>query len=244
MQAYEGSRGSSRWSGPGTLILWSTTTIAIPLALYMAFLYAPDERVMGAAQRIFYFHVPAAFVTFFGAVTIFASAVAMLTTRAPRWDHWTLATTEVSWVFCTIVLLTGPIWAKAAWKGRVGDWIFDPKLATTAILWLLLTGALLVRRAAASEELGARLGAVLGILAAVDVPIVHKATVWWRGHHPVLFAPGKRDALDPRMRLAFLICTIVFFLLFGLLVALRRQLAEVEHRARAAAERASNEGRS
>lgn len=226
-------RTLDRW----ILALWLLTAAAMPAALGLVFLYVPDEKVMGAAQRIFYFHVPAAFVTFASALVLLAASAAYLWTRRLAWDNLALSATEIGLLFCSLVLVTGPIWAKAAWQGRISDWILDPKIMTTMILWLLLAASLMVRHAAASRELGARLSAVVGIIAAIDVPIVHKATVWWRGHHPVLFEPGKSAALEPRMRIAFGFSVLVFFLLFGLLLALRYHLADLEDRGRAAVER-------
>lgn len=213
--------------------LWLLTVPLMVLAVGMVFLYVPDEKVMGAAQRIFYFHVPAAMVTFFSVAVLFAASVGYLWTRRLIWDNLSIAATEVGLLFCSIVLITGPIWAKAAWRGRLGDWIFDPKILTTLILWLLLVGCLTVRGAAPERDLGARLAGVVGIFAAIDVPIIHKATVWWRGHHPVLFAPGQSESLEPRMMRTFAVCTLVFFLLFALLVALRFRVAQVEDRSRA-----------
>lgn len=218
-------------------LLWLLTAGLMPVALWMVFLYVPDEKVMGAAQRIFYFHVPAAFVTFAAALVLFAASTGYLWTRRLAWDNLALSATETALLFCSLVLISGPIWAKAAWQGRISDWILDPKITTTLILWLLLAAALMVRHAAASRELGARLAAIVGIIAAIDVPVVHKATVWWRGHHPVLFEPGKSEALAPKMQHAFAFCILIFFLLFGLLLALRYRLAELEDRGRAAAER-------
>jgi heme exporter protein C len=94
----------------------------------------------------------------------------------------------------------------------------------------------MVRSYAVDRELGARLAAVVGIVAAVDVPIIYKAVDWWRGQHPVVFGPGREDALDPRMRLAFLTCLAVFIVLFLLLLALRYAVAAMEERVDAARE--------
>src|SRR5262249_48035104 len=123
-----------------------------------------------------------------------------LWTRRAVWDHLAVASCEVGLLFCTLVLITGPIWAKPAWGVW---WTWEAKLTTTLILWLLLAGCLLARSYAATPEQAARIGSVLGIVAALDVPIVYKAVDWWRGQHPIVFGPGRSDPLAPGMRKAF-----------------------------------------
>jgi heme exporter protein C len=95
----------------------------------------------------------------------------------------------------------------------------------------------MVRSYAENREQGARLASVLGIVAALDVPIIHKAVEWWRGQHPQVFGPGKTEGLAPGMRETFLVSLAVFFLLYGVLMLLRTRLALLEDRARALSER-------
>ena len=222
---------SGLWFWP----LWTLTTAGMAVAIGLVFLYVPDERVMGAVQRIFYFHVPAAIVAFFGVFLLLAGSIGYLWTRDRRWDHLALASTEVALLFCTIVLVTGPLWAKPAWGVW---WTWEAKITTTLILWLLLLGCLMVRRYAESPEVGARLASILGIFSAADVYIIYKATVWWRGQHPVVFAPDKEGGLAPKMMHALLTCMPVFFLLFALLIFVRYRLACLEDRAEAVLDRA------
>lgn len=209
-------------------------TIGMAWALREIFLIAPEERVMGAVQKVFYFHVPAAFATYLGVAGLLAASIGYLWTRRPVWDAWSRAATEISLLFCTIVLITGPIWAKPAWGAW---WTWEARLTTTLTLWMLLAASLLVRRLAGDPERGARLAAAVGMLAAVNVPIIHKAVEWWRGQHPQVFAAGNRGSLDPEMRTAFLAGTLVFFALFGVLLYLRGRLAVLEDRARDLADR-------
>lgn len=205
------------------------TAALMPAALWAAFLYAPEEKVMGPVQRIFYFHVPSAAVTFASVLVLAVASVVHLTTRRRIWDHVALAATEIGLVFCTIVLVTGPIWAKSAWGAW---WTWEARLTTTLVLWLLLAAILMVRGYAESRDQAARLAAVLGIVAALDVPIVYKAVDWWRGQHPVVFRPGREGALAPEMLVAFLFCLIVFFLLYASLLCLRVRLLDLRERAR------------
>jgi heme exporter protein C len=219
--------------------LWAVTTIAMFAAIWSVFVLAPEEKIMGAAQKIFYFHVPAAMVTYAGVALLLGGSLGYLYTRDRRWDNFSRAATEVGLFFCTLVLITGPIWAKPAWGTW---WTWEARLTTTLILWLLLVACLLVRDYADDRDVGARLAAIVGIVAALDVPVIHKAVEWWRGQHPVVFKPGEEQGLAAEMRTAFLISTIAFFLLFALLVAIRNRAATIEDRAEALTERATAEG--
>ncbi len=222
-----------------TALLFVLTAAGMVLALWMVFAYAPDERVMGPVQRIFYFHVPSAMVTFLSVFVLLASSIGYLWTRRETWDRVSRAATEIGLVFCTIVLITGPIWAKPAWGVW---WTWEAKLTTTLILWLLLAASAMVRSYADNRELGARLASVLGIVAALDVPIIYKAVDWWRGQHPIVFAPGKKAPLEPRMLQTFLVCMAVFLLLYGLLMCLRVALARLEDRTQELLEGMTGEG--
>ncbi len=208
-------------------------------ANYMALQYAPDEKVMGAVQRIFYFHVPSAIVAFLSTFVMLAGSIGYLWTRRRIFDNLARSATELALLFCALVLVSGPIWAKPAWGVW---WTWEARLTTTLLLALLLAGCVMVRRYADSAEQGARLAAVLGIVAALDVPIIYKAVDWWRGQHPIVFGPGKKDPLDPRMRVALLCCMISFVLLYALLLAFRVRIASQEDRARDAAERLVSRG--
>lgn len=207
--------------------LWAATAASMAIALYLIFLSAPEEKVMGAVQKIFYFHVPLAAVTFLSVFVLLAAAMGYLWTRHAGWDHLSVASAEVGLLFCTLVLITGPIWAKPAWGAW---WTWEAKLTTTLILWLLLAGILLAREYAATKEQGARVASVLGVVAALDVPIVYKAVDWWRGQHPIVFGPGKKNPLAPGMLAALLVSMLVFVLLYALLVAARMRLAALDDR--------------
>jgi len=218
------------------LTLWGLTTVGMLLAIYLVFINAPEERVMGAAQRIFYFHVPIAMMTFLSVFVLLAGSVGYLWTRKTSWDNLSRAATETGLVFCSLVLITGPIWAKPAWGVW---WTWEARLTTTMLLWLLLVASLMVRSYAESRDLGARLAAIVGIVAAVDVPIIYKAVDWWRGQHPILFKPGAKAPLAPEMAQAFFTCIVVFLLFFTLLIAVRYRLATLEERTTAVTERAT-----
>jgi heme exporter protein C len=219
--------------------LAAATLAIMPIALWSIFVRAPEERVMGAVQKIFYVHVPLAAVTFLSVFVLLVGALGYLWTRRAEWDHLSIAAAEVGLLYCTLVLITGPIWAKPAWGVW---WTWEAKLTTTVILWLLLAGILLARAYASTPEQGARVGSILGAVAALDVPIVYKAVDWWRGQHPIVFGPGKPDPLAPGMGDALAVSMVAFVLLYALLVASRMKLAALSDRV-AACEEAASRGR-
>ena len=156
-------------------------TVLMCLAGYSALFVAPDERTMHAAQRIFYFHVPswiAMFVSFFVAVI---GSIAYLRSRSPKWDWLAVAGAEVGVVCCTIGLMTGPLWGKPAWGIW---WTWDARLTTTFILWLLYISYLLLRGMVEDAERRARVSAVFGLFAFLDVPLVYMSNRFWRTQHP------------------------------------------------------------
>jgi len=210
----------------GGLLLVSTL-VAMPFALWSALLYAPTEQTMGAVQRIFYFHVPAAVVAYLAVAILLGSSIVYLYKRDLAWDDLSKAATEVCLFFCTLVLITGPIWAKPAWGTW---WTWEARLISTLVLEILLVAALMVRRYADNRDLGARLAAILGITIAADVYVVHKAVEWWRGMHPQVFRAGEKESLEPKMRLALLVCMLATTLLCMLLIWLRYRTARIETR--------------
>jgi heme exporter protein C len=208
-------------------ILTAATTASMIVALWSIFFVAPEELVMGPVQKIFYFHVPAAMMCYLAVFVMLAGSIAYLWQARRGWDQLALAATETGLLFCTVVLISGPIWAKPAWGTW---WTWEARLTTTLILWILLLAALMVRRYADSRELGARLASVLGILAGVDIFIIRKAVEWWRGQHPQVFKPGSEQALAPGMGQAFGLSVLAFLLLFILLTGLRYRVARLEDR--------------
>jgi heme exporter protein C len=151
------------------------------LAIYLVFSYAPIETTMLEVQKIFYFHVSSALTVFlaFGVTCLFS--LLYLIKRNDKFDTVAAASAELGIVFCTIVLLTGPIWAKPAWNTW---WNWEPRLTSTLILWLMYIGYFILRSALTGEKKKVY-SAVLGILAFLDVPIVYFSVEIWQGNlHP------------------------------------------------------------
>ncbi|HEY49764.1 MAG TPA: cytochrome c biogenesis protein CcsA [Dehalococcoidia bacterium] len=195
-------------------------------ALYLVFIYAPTEEAMGDVQRIFYFHVALAWVAFLAFFVVFICSILYLWKRDVRWDTVARSSAELGVVFTTLVLITGPIWARPVWGVW---WTWDARLTATLVLWLTYVAYLLVRGFATEESRGARFAAVLGIVGFIDVPIVYLAIHLWRTHHP----PALVGDLVSSMLLTLLVSVAAFTLLFIILlkgsVSVRNMEAEVRH---------------
>ena len=205
------------------------TLAAMVVAVYMALVGAPTEAEQGMVQRIFYFHVPCAMVTFasFGLVAIAGALYLWLGSQI--WDDLGYAAVEVGMVFCTLVLITGSIWAKPIWGAW---WTWDSRLTTTFILWLIYGGYLLLRAFGGDTPQVARFAAVVGIIGALDVPIIVVSVRLWRTIHPavLLTRQGEHGLQDPRMVAALLIAMLAFTTLFIWLLSLRFKMLRVHSR--------------
>lgn len=190
-----------------------TSCLAMLTALFMVFVFVPTEAEQGIVQRIFYFHVPCAWVAFmsFGIVALAGGLYLWLENQI--WDDVSYAAAEIGMLFCTLVLITGSIWAKPIWGTW---WTWDSRLTTTFILWLLYGGYLMLRAFAGDSPEIARFAAVLGIVGVVDVPVIIVSVRLWRTIHPavLLTRQGDHGLQDPRMIATLLVALGAFTLLF------------------------------
>jgi len=204
-----------------SVLEWSTLAMML-VAIFMVFEWVPTEEDQGIVQRIFYFHVPCAWVAFaaFGIVAIAGAFYLWL--KDQLWDDLGYAAAEIGMVFCTLVLITGSLWAKPIWGTW---WTWDSRLTTTFILWLLYGGYLMLRAMADDTPEVARFGAVIGIVAALDVPVVILSVRLWRTIHPAVLVTrsGEHGLEDPRMVVTLLVSIAAFTALFGWLLMLRFQ---------------------
>ena len=199
------------------------TGVMMLVDLYFIFMVAPTDSVLGHVQRVFYFHVPIAIMSFLAFFVVFICSIGYLIKRTPQWDAIAHASAEVGVVFVTLALLTGIIWARPVWNTW---WTWEPRLTTTMILWLIYVAYLMVRSYAPSQSKGAVYGAVLGIVGFVDVPIVYYSVVWWRSIHPspVVGPFAQADSLDGTMALILLYSFITFIFFFAYMVMERMEL--------------------
>ena len=213
------------WSG----ILLVVTGVLMLVNLYLIFQVAPTDAVLGEVQRIFYFHVPIAIVSFVAFFVVFVASIGYLVSRKSRWDSVAHAAAEIGVVFVSLALLTGIIWARPVWGVW---WTWEPRLTTTLILWLIYVAYLMLRSYVPNKSQGALYAAGLGIIGFVDVPIVYYSVQWWRSIHPSAVVGPLADAgaLEPIMQGVLFYSLAVFLLLFLYLLLERMRLRNLEDR--------------
>jgi heme exporter protein C len=205
------------------LALWGISFLLILLSLYMVFIYVPTEVNMGVVQRIFYYHVPLAWLSFLAFFFVFLGSIGYLWQKQQRWDTLAQSAAEIGVIFTTLFLLTGSIWAKPAWGVW---WLWDPRLTAALLLWLIYLAYLLVRGYVSNRQQGARFAAIVGIVGFINVPIVALAITLWRTQHPgaLIFSGG----LESSMTLTLIVCIVAFTLFSTLLLKLRYSIRKDE----------------
>ncbi|MGD8317182.1 MAG: cytochrome c biogenesis protein CcsA [Myxococcales bacterium] len=207
-----GSRNSvskTVWS----LVLFATLAV-FGATLYTIFLVAPVEKQMGIVQKIFYFHVPSAYAMYLGFGASAVGSAMYLLKRDSRWDALGVAGAEVGTLFCVIVLLTGPLWARKAWGVW---WTWDPRLTTTLLAGMIFAAYLALRSMGSAGEVEKRFAAGLALFGLIDLPLIHYSVQRWRGVHPTVIT-GKGGGLESEMYWALGLSFIAFTGLAVLLI--------------------------
>jgi heme exporter protein C len=205
-------------------ILAILTLALLAYGLDQALWVAPTERTMGDVQRIFYYHVPSAWTAGVLFFVNFLASIAYLVWRNSKADALAVAAAEVGVVFCTIVLVTGPIWARPVWGIW---WTWDLRLTLTLVLWLIYVSYLLLRQFSTSGQMPV-IAAVLAIFGTLDIPLVYFSIWFFRTQHPQPVIGGG-GSIDPRMLHAFFV-NLIAFTCFGALVCWLRYRLEVLRR--------------
>lgn len=193
---------------------------AVAAAMARAVWFTPVEAMQGAAQKIFYVHVPSAFVALYVGLPLVALASGVyLWLKDDRLDRFAEAAAEVSLLFMTGVLLTGPLWGKPIWGTW---WTWDARLTLTLFLWFVVVGYLVLRGAIDDRGQRARYSAVLGVLAVLLVPFIHLSVYLFRTLHPqpVVLKPSA-PSMPPDMRTTLFLALGAFALLFAALLRAR-----------------------
>ncbi|MDD2252309.1 MAG: cytochrome c biogenesis protein [Dehalococcoidales bacterium] len=204
-------------------ILFALSSVLILLSFYMVLVFVPTEIDMGIVQRIFYYHVPLAWIAFLAFFVVFTGSIIYLAKRSTKWDNVASASAEIGLVFISLMLITGSIWAKPAWGVW---WIWEPRLTTSLVLWFIYVAYFIVRGYVSGEERKARFGAVVGIIGFLNVPLVFLSVTLWRTQHPPLtiFSGG----LEPPMLATLLVCLVAFNFLYFYLLSERSMMKNDE----------------
>lgn len=189
---------------------WISTLGLLAVAVVLA-VVAPQDPHLGPIQRVLYLHLPAALNTFLAAIVMFVASVAYLGGRRERWDDVADAAARVTVLNATVLLLTGMFWARSAWGVW---WTWSPRLAFSLLLWVLYAAYLLMRALVRSPQRAAVIGAVYGVVAFLDVPLVYLSVKLLPDIHPSAIE------LSPAMRAVLLVWMVpVTMLSIGLIAA-------------------------
>jgi heme exporter protein C len=192
-----------------TIILFITATVRV-------FFFTPLEAVMGAVQKVFYFHVAAGWVGMLGFLAAAISGGFYLKNHDRKWDIASEAAVEIGMVFMLINIVTGSIWARPIWNAW---WTWDPRLTTATIMELIYAAYLILRKGVEEPEKRARFGAVYAIIGFISVPLTFFSIRIFRTIHPVVIGSGDPTAsgafsMTPAMSLTFIFSLVVFTFVF------------------------------
>ncbi|HST07027.1 MAG TPA: cytochrome c biogenesis protein CcsA [Gemmatimonadaceae bacterium] len=214
-------------------LLPTVAGLAVVAAVVRAAFFTPLEAKQGAAQKIFYLHVPAAWVAFLAFFLVAIASGVYLWLRDHRLDQFAESSAEVGVVFTTVVLITGPLWARPIW-GTWWAW-WDVRLVSTLFLWFIYVAYIVLRGAVEAPELRARYSAILGILGALLIPFIHLSVYLFSTMHPMpIVGKPSKPSLPGEMLLTLMLSLTAFTLLYFAFVRSRYRYA-VERDALAAA---------
>ena len=213
------------WPVPHTVL--GALTIALSVAaLYAIFVMAPVELQMGVVQKIFYFHVPSAYAMYVAFVTSAVGSAVYLWRRDERWDAIAVAGAEIGLVFCLIVLITGPLWARKAWGTY---WTWDPRLTTTLLAGMIYVAFNVLRGLGQAGEAEKRFASALGFLGLLLLPVIHYSVQRWRGQHPTVITRAG-GGIHPDMVPALVLGFVLFTALVAFLVWSRYRIERIRQR--------------
>ena len=207
-RTYHGMMWARPWIG------WMAAVVMVAV-FALVFWWVPLEAIQGWPQKIFYIHVPSAWIMYAAFFVVFVSSIMYLWQRTPLWDVYARTAAEIGFLFNSLALATGMMWGKPIWGTF---WTWDARLTSTLILWFIYGGYLLLRAFARPDADVARLAAIVGIVGFLDVPIIHLSVLWWRTLHPepvVMIADDPGGGLPPEMLITLLVALIAFSLVFA-----------------------------
>jgi heme exporter protein C len=210
-------------------LLVAITAIAFGISVPFVFLNTPTAQLAagGLAQKIFYFHVPAAIAMYVGGTVCFGASIAYLLRDTDERDALARAGAEIAVLFGALVLASGPLWAKKAWGVY---WTWDPRLTTALLSWAIYVAIVVLRQFAGEGSAERRFAAAIGVLGWFNLWLVHLSVQLWGGNHPTVVGRGGGGLGDPRMGQALGLGFLTTLLLTAVLVWLRTRLHVTEAR--------------
>ncbi|HEX2379754.1 MAG TPA: heme ABC transporter permease [Methyloceanibacter sp.] len=208
------------------IVPWLTavTLILLCLGLYLSFFVAPPDYQQGETVKIMFIHVPAAWLAMFGYMLIAVAALGTLMWRHPLADVAAKTAAPIGATFTFVALVTGSLWGKPMWGTY---WVWDARLTSVLVLFLLYLGLLALWQAIEEPGRAGRAAAILALVGAVNVPIIHYSVVWWNTlHQPASMFRMGGPSIDPSLLAPLLVMALAFTLLFILLhlIAMRAEI--------------------
>jgi len=200
--------------------------LGLVAGLAAGFGYAPSEAVQGNVQRIMYLHVPSVLTAYLAFMLVLLGSMGYLATRRPRWDRLAGSAAEIGVLFTGLTIVSGSIWGKPTWGTW---WTWDARLTSTAVLFLVYVGYLLLRNLIDEADARGRYAAVVGIVGAINIPIVHFSVKWWRAlHQPSTILGPEPSPLAFPLKVALYVNIVAFLLLFAYFLSRRIEIARLE----------------
>lgn len=192
----------------------------------------PPEQTQGDLARMLFVHVPSIWIAYLAFSVTLVTSVLFLARRRLVFDRVAAASAEVGVLFTGLAILTGMIWGKPTWGVW---WTWDARLVLTAVLFFVYLGYLALRRSMDDPITRARRSAWFGVLAIVQIPVIHFSVIWWRTLHQraSIVRPGGLE-MDAPFVAAFLFALVAFTLVYPALLEQRRHLAHLEDEVEAA----------
>jgi heme exporter protein C len=210
-------------------ILGWLAMLGLIAGLVAGFGYAPREAIQGNVQRIMYLHVPSVLTAYLAFALVLLGSAGYLLTRRGGWDRLAASAAEIGVLFTAVTIVSGSIWGRPTWGVW---WTWDARLTSTAVLLLVYVGYLLLRAMVDEPEARARYAAVVGIMGAVNIPIVHFSVKWWRAlHQPATILGPEPSPIAAPIALALLVNWVAFTLLFVYFLSRRLEIARLEENA-------------
>src|SRR2546425_8056214 len=183
------------------------------VATWMALVWAPADAVQGEVYRIMFVHVPSAWLAYLAFVVVFLASVGWLWSKRPIFDAIAVSSAGIGLLFTGLALVAGSIWAKPTWGVW---WTWEPRLITTAVMFVMYVGYLLLRSLSTDFDRRATRAAILGVILVLDVPIVHLSVLWANSLHqlPTVLRAGGSPALDSAMLLTLMVSVAAFTLVY------------------------------
>jgi heme exporter protein C len=205
-------------------VLLGATAIVFAYLIYCIFLVTPPAQPAagGLAQKIFYFHVPAAYAMYLCGAACFVASAAYLAGPTQGRNALARAGAECAVVFGVLMLTSGPLWAKKAWGVY---WVWDPRLTTTLLSVMIYVAVVVLRAFTGDGDAERKFAAALGVLGTVNLPIIHYSVLKWGGNHPTVIGKGGGGLGHPSMKMTLGIGFLAMTLLAVVLLWLRARLA-------------------